>query len=241
MRVLIIRPEHQAMGTARKLDELGHEAVLLPLLKPVHDQALAADALNSRYWALAVTSAEAVRCLKGLGPTLDAFREATVFSVGRATARALLEAGFTKVQAASGNGKDLASLIAGQFAAENGPAGPLLYLAGARRSGLFERTLTENGIDCVTAEIYAMEPIYYSIEQQQKLLVDRPVDAAFFFSRENAKAFFELEVFRQSKEALRKTLFFCLSRNIAEEVPEEFSNSAVISQNPDEDELIDLL
>jgi uroporphyrinogen-III synthase len=73
------------------------------------------------------------------------------------------------------------------------------------------------------------------------LLVNRPVDAAFFFSKENAKAFFNLDVFQQSKEALRKTLFFCLSRNIAEAVPEGLKESAVISSNPDEDELIDLL
>ena len=241
MRVLVIRPEIQAMRTAQKLAALGHEAVILPLMAPMHDLHLAADALKTSYWALALSSAEAVRCLQELGPTLEPYLDVPVFTVGRTTARAAQQAGFTNVNAAGGNGRDLAAMVAGYYAASGSPPQPLLYLAGIRRSGLFERTLADNGLDCVSAEIYDMVEIYYPIEQQQALLVNAPVDAVFFFSRENARAFFSLEVFQVSKDALRKTLFFCLSRNIAEAVPEEFSNSAVISLNPDEDELIDLL
>lgn len=241
MRVLVIRPEIQAIHTAGKLTALGHEAVIMPLLAPVHDLGLAEDALKSNYWALAVTSAETVRCLQRLGAALAPYLNRPIFTVGRATAWAAQEAGFTNVNAAAGNGRDLAALVAGAFAAANCPSLPLLYLAAARRSGLFESTLKDNGIDCVAAEIYDMAPLHYSIEQQQTLLIENKVDAVFFFSRENAKAFFFLDVFRVSMEALRKTLFFCLSRNIAEEVPGEFANSAVVSLNPDEDELIDLL
>lgn len=240
MRVLIVRPELQARQTAEKLTALGHEAVKFPLFRPVHDLPHLADALRSKYSALAITSAEAVRCLQALGPDLDPYLGMTVFTVGKATARMAKEAGFANVISASGSGNDLAGRVAG-FAAGALHGRPLLYLAGHRRSGIFEDTLKDNDIDCVTAEIYDMEPIVYPTQTQQQLLVNRPVDAAFLFSRENAKAFFELEIFRQSKEALRKTLFFCLSRAIAEAVPEEFRESVVVSNNPDEDELIDLL
>jgi uroporphyrinogen-III synthase len=240
MRVLIIRPELQARQTAGKLAALGHDAVIFPLFQPSHDLAHLLDALKSGYSALAVTSAEAVRCLQRLGPELQPYLDQTFFTVGKSTARLARETGFTNVITASGNGNDLAAVVAG-FAAARMDGKPILYLAGVRRSGLFEDTLASNDIDCVTAEIYDMEPVSYPLEQQQQLLVNRPVDAAFFFSRENAKAFFGLDVFHQSKEALRKTLFFCLSRNIAEAVPEALRNSAVISLNPDEDELIDLL
>jgi uroporphyrinogen-III synthase len=241
MRVLVIRPEVQAMRTAGKLAALGHEAVILPLLAPVHDVELAGDVLKSEHWGLAVSSAEAVRCLQQLGPALDGYLSTPIFTVGPATARAAQQAGFTNVNSAGGNGRDLAAMVAGYYAASGAPNSPLLYLAGVRRLGMFERTLADNGIAYATAEIYDMAEVAYPIEQQQALLVNAPVDAVFFFSRENARAFFDLEVFRVSKDALRKTLFFCLSRNIAEAVPEEFTNSAVISLNPDEDELIDLL
>ena len=240
MRVLIIRPELQAKQTAAKLAALGHDPVIFPLFQPSHDLALCLDALKSDYSALAITSAEAVRCLQELGPELEPYLSRTLFTVGKSTARAAREAGFTEVISATGNGNDLAAVVAG-YAAGLMEERPILYLAGVRRTGLFEDTLKDNDVDCVTAEIYDMEPIPYSLEQQQVLLVNRPVDAVFFFSRENAKAFFGLDVFQQSKEALRKTLFFCLSRNIAEAVPEALKDSAVISLNPDEDELMDLL
>jgi uroporphyrinogen-III synthase len=240
MRVLIIRPELQAKQTAEKLTALGHEAVVFPLFRPSHDLPHLLDALKSNYSALAITSAEAVRCLQELGPELQPYLSRTLFTVGKSTARMAREAGFTDVISANGHGNDLAGVVAG-FAAGAMENKPILYLASARRSGLFEDTLNDNDVDCVTAEIYDMEPVTYTIEQQQALLVSRSIDAVFFFSRENAKAFFALDVFQQSKEALRKSLFFCLSRSIAEIVPEAFRNSAVISLNPDEDELIDLL
>jgi len=240
MRVLIIRPELQARQTAAKLAALGHDPVIFPLFQPSHDLPHLIDALKSNYSALAITSAEAVRCLQALGAELQPYRSQTLFTVGRSTARMAVDLGFTHVVAAAGNGHDLAALVAG-YAAGGMGGKPILYLAGHKRSGIFEETLRDNDIDCVTAEIYDMEPIPYTLEEQQARLVNRPVDAVFFFSRENAKAFFNLDVFRQSKEALRKTLFFCLSRNIAEAVPEALKNSAVISLNPDEDELIDLL
>lgn len=240
MRVLIIRPELQARQTAAKLAALGHDPVIFPLFTPSHDLPHLLDALKSNYSALAISSAEAGRCLIELGPDLEPYLGRTLFAVGKATARLAREAGFTNVIVAGGNGQDLAATVAGHVAGAMDNR-PILYLAGVRRSGVFEEMLTGNDIDCVTAEIYDMQAVPYTLEQQQTLLVNRPVDAAFFFSKENAKAFFNLDVFRQSKEALRKTLFFCLSRNIAEAVPDGLKESAVISLNPDEDELIDLL
>jgi uroporphyrinogen-III synthase len=240
MRVLIIRPELQAEQTAAKLASLGHDPVVLPLFRPVHDAGLCLDALRSSHSALVITSGEAIRCLQGLGPALEPYLDNAVFTVGRSTARLAREAGFRNVISASGSGHDLAAVVAGHNARAIHPA-PLLYLAGVPRSSIFEDTLRDHDIACVTAEIYEMQSIHYSLEEQQRLLVNRKVDAAFFFSRANARAFFELDAFAQSKEALRKTLFFCLSSSIAEAVPEEFKNSAVVSLNPDEDELIDLL
>ncbi|MDB5522665.1 MAG: Uroporphyrinogen synthase [Rhizobium sp.] len=241
MRVLIIRPELQAKQTAGKLAELGHEPIIFPLFRPQHDPVQCLDALKSNYAALAITSAESVRCLRQLGPALEPYLAVPLFTVGRRTARLARDLGFTNVISASGNGHDLAAVVAGFVAGSTNAVKPILYLAGVRRSGIFEHTLRDNDIACVTAEIYDMEPTSYTLEQQQAILVNRAVDAAFFFSRENANAFFGLEVFQQSKEALRKTLFFCLSRNIAEAVPEALRNSAVVSLNPDEDELLDLL
>lgn len=241
MRVLITRPESRAGGTVAKLEELGHEVVSFPLFSPVHDPVAARAGLAVPHAAIAVTSAEAVRGLEQLGPALAPHLATRVFAVGRATADAARAAGFTTVETSAGSGQDLGSVVVEHYAARGRPSLPLLYLAGEKRMGRFEKMLAENGLDCVVAETYRMEPIVYSLEEQQALLVEVKADAVFFYSREAARAFFDLDVFGQSREAIRKTLFLCLSRNIAEAVPEELQNSAVVSDNPDEDELIDLL
>jgi uroporphyrinogen-III synthase len=241
MRVLITRPESRAEGTAAKLAELGHEPVSFPLYEPVHDLDTARQALSTPHSTIAVTSAEAVRSLMELGPALTPHLGTRLFAVGRATARAAREAGFTDVDAGAGGGLELGHLVSIFYAEKGHPDLPVLYLAGERRMGRFERVLADNGIACFAAETYQMAPIVYTLEEQQAVLVAKMADAAFFYSRETANAFFALDVFKVSHDAIRKTLFFCLSRNIAEAVPEELQNSAVVSDNPDEDELIDLL
>lgn len=241
MRVLITRPESRAGKTAAKLQELGHEVARLPLFTPVHDRSAAAAAMATRHAAIAVTSAEAVRGLAELGFALAPHLGTKVFAVGKATAHAARAAGFRNVDASIGGGPELASLVINYYAAAGHPSQPILYLAGEKRMGRFEKLLAENDLKCVVAETYRMELIPYSLAEQQAMLVERKADAVFFFSREAANAFFELDVLRQSREAIRKTLFLCLSRNIAEAVPEELQIGAVVSDRPDEDELIDLL
>jgi uroporphyrinogen-III synthase len=241
MRVLITRPESRAEGTAAKLAELGHEPVSFPLFLPVRDLGIASQALATPHSAIAVTSAEAVRSLIELGPALTPHLGTKVFAVGKATARAAREAGFTDIDAGAGGGLELGHIVAAFYRTQGNPDLPVLYLAGEKRMGRFERVLADNGIACFVAETYHMQPIVYTIEQQQAMLVAKMADAVFFYSRETANAFFALEIFKTSHDAIRKTLFFCLSRNIAEAVPEELRNSAVVSDSPDEDELIDLL
>lgn len=240
MRVLITRPESRAGKTAAKLVELGHEVERLPLFTPIQDRVAIEAAIATPHAAIAVTSAEAVRGLAELGDALTPHLATKVFAIGKATAFAARAAGFVNVDASVGGGTELASLVLTHYAAAR-PSLPILYLAGEKRMGRFERLLAESDIDIVVAETYRMERIPYSIEEQQAMLVATKADAVFFFSREAANAFFEFDIFRQSHEAIRKTLFLCLSRNIAEAVPEELKNSAVVSDNPDEDELIDLL
>ncbi|MBX9457054.1 MAG: uroporphyrinogen-III synthase [Rhizobium sp.] len=241
MRVLITRPNNRAGGTIAKLEELGHEVAGFPLFEPVHDPVAVEAALAVPHAALAISSAEAVRGLEHLGPALTPHLGTRVFAVGKATARAAHAIGFSDVEVASGSGLELGNLVLDHYASAGRAALPILYLAGEKRMGRFEKVLAENDVDCVVAESYRMEPIIYSIEAQQAMLVEVKADAVFFYSREAANAFFELEIFRQSREAIGKTLFLCLSRNIAEAVPEELQNSVVASDNPDEDELIDLL
>ena len=241
MRVLITRPENRSGGTAAKLEELGHEAVGFPLFAAVQDRAALEAALAVPHAAIAITSAEAVRGLSELGDLLVPHLATPVFAVGRVTARAAEEAGFRHVALSIGGGPELAALVIEHYAASGRPDLPVLYLAAEKRMGRFEKLLAESDITCTISEIYRMEPVTYTVEEQQTMLVAQKADAVLLYSREAANAFFALDIFAEHREAIAKTLFLCLSRNIAEAVPEALANSAVVSMTPDEDALIDLL
>lgn len=104
MRVWVTRARPGADRTARAVAEMGHEAMVAPVLE-VHD--LPVDPPPS-VEALAFTSANAVAAWA----RLTSERSSRVFAVGDATATAAREAGFADVRSAAGDGAALADLIA---------------------------------------------------------------------------------------------------------------------------------
>lgn len=241
MRVLVLRPQPSASRTARHLGELGHEAILLPLAAPLHDPPAAAAGLAQRHSAIAITSGAAAQVLAGFGNDLDRHLLTTVFAVGRASARAMLEIGFRTVLTPEGDGRDLAELIIAHCRDYGMPPDPLLYLAGRPRAPQFEARLTEAGIAHLTAECYRMEPVNPPRTELHAVIVDNPPDALVFYSRESALRFFELLAAEEIQDALAKALFLCMSANVAAAVPERFAPSVVVSARPDEESLLDLL
>jgi len=104
VRVWVTRARPGADRTARAVAEMGHEAMVAPVLE-VHD--LPVDPPPS-VEALAFTSANAVAAWA----RLTSERSSRVFAVGDATATAAREAGFADVRSAAGDGAALADLIA---------------------------------------------------------------------------------------------------------------------------------
>ena len=241
MRVLVIRPQPSASRTARHLADLGHEPVLLPLAAPQHDPEAVRVALSRRHSAIAITSGEAARVIADLGEDLDRHLLTTVFAVGRASARAMLDSGFRTVLTPEGDGRDLADLIIGHCRDYGTPPDPLLYLAGRPRAPQFEARLTEAAIAHETVDCYRMEPVRPPRAELKAVIIDNPPDAIVFYSRESAVRFFELPAVEESQDVLARTLFLCMSANVAAAVPERFAPSVVVSARPDEESLLDLL
>ncbi len=236
MRIVVTRPLLSSRRTAEKLRERGHEPVLLPLAAPLHDALAAEKALAQPYSALAVTSAEAIRALQ-----CPQHRDALLFCVGRATAGAARTAGFSRIVTAEGTGGDLARRILAHFEDSGMPEHPLLYLAGYPRSPDLERALQAAGLPFRVAECYRMLPVEHDSAELHALLVENPADAVLLYSRENARRFVSLPVFRETLAALSATRILCLSRNIAETLPQPLMDRAEIAASPDEDALLKLL
>lgn len=215
MRVLVTRPQPQAGVTAARLEALGHDPIILPMQGAVHDHAAAKDALASRYGAIAVTSAEAIRALSATVGPADADLRTTVFCVGTATAEAAENAGFKHVVVGPGTGAALADLIAASSA---GLGNGLLYLAGSPRSPALEQGLQKAGVACRVAEVYRMVPVKYPPDVIGDLLQSKPPHAALFYSHEAAKLFVA-SLPPHAAEAGKGMRLLCLSQQVAEAIP----------------------
>jgi uroporphyrinogen-III synthase len=116
MRILVVRPQPGADATAARLDALGHDPVVHPLLA-THGVAWAPPAPPPG--AIILTSAAAVR---HAGPNAEALKSLPVHAVGEATASAARAAGWASVHTGPGTVQALIEGLA---------AGHYLHLAGA--------------------------------------------------------------------------------------------------------------
>lgn len=235
MRVLVTRPAHSAERTARRLREMGHEPLLLPLAEPIHDPDAALKALSATHGAMAVTSAEAIRTIAELGDKLEPHLERPLLAVGEATADAARRLGFRSVTSSSGSGRELADQIA-----RNRPEA-LLYLAGTPRAEGFEKRLVELKLRFGVVECYRMRPTVPSPSSVDALLDEGRPDAVLFYSRQTGENFFRIPQIVSSMERLAAVRLLCLSEAVAETVPEVLRKNVAISPAPDENGLLSLL
>lgn len=122
MRVLVTRPEPAASRTAARLRELGHDAVIAPLLI---SRAVPWRAPDGDWQAVAFTSAVAPAFG---GPGLAALTGLPAYAVGGATGDAARAAGFADIRVAMGD----ASAVFAHATCDG--VSRLLHLAGADRS-----------------------------------------------------------------------------------------------------------
>ena len=239
MRVLVTRPALSGERTAEKLQARGHEALLMPLTRAVHDVEVTRRAMHGSTGALAVTSAEAVRALNMLGTDLAPHLGRTLFAVGRATADEATEAGFVHVLHSDGDGARLADRVV----AERSRLGhePLTYLAGRPRAAGFEKRLAAAAVPFDVFESYAMHPVQPAEAELEGHLRISPADAVLFYSRHGAELFFHLDFVRTRSASLKNTRLLCLSATIATIVPQDLASNVEIAAVPEEEGLLQLL
>ncbi|RWX75144.1 uroporphyrinogen-III synthase [Neorhizobium lilium] len=234
MRVIVTRPEYSAGGTAERLKSLGHEPVLIPLMKALHDQEAVMRALAQPHAVLAVTSAEALRALSNHKDDLGSHLATPVFAVGTATAQAAEELGFTDIRTGPGGGRGLADLIAAQAGSR-----PVLYLAGNPRSPHFEAACSEKHVPLHVAEIYRMLPIAYDLAEIGARLDDREADAVLLYSAESARLFFDGPA--RHLVRLRNLMVLVISDAVLERIPTQLHHNVRVAARPDEDGIFALL
>jgi len=230
----VTRPQHSGERTAKRLRELGHEPILLPLSHPVHDANAALRGLSTTKGSIAITSAETIRALTAHDAELAVHLARPLFAVGDATAEEARAIGFSSVTASGGSGAELAETIAKKA------GGSVLYLAGSPRAETFEKRASEIGLRITVAECYRMEPTPIAPQVLDTIFEQRP-DAILFFSRQTAEDFFRVAEPQMRPDRVDGIRLLCLSKSVAEMVPASLRGAVSIAAMPEERSLLSLL
>jgi len=228
MRLLVTRPQPDAESTAAALRARGHAAIVAPLLRiePVNNAEL-----GSGPWAaILVTSANAAPAIARHRRFAE-LKGVRVLAVGERSAQAMRDVGFADVISAGGGANDLTRLVGERLK----PGAPLLYLAGAERSGDIAGDLAARNFTVRTVVVYRALAAGALPRVAAEALSGGGIDGVLHFSRRSAETYVtNVRAAGLTDIALKKPVHFCLSAAVA--VPLAQAGAADIRTAPQPDE-----
>ncbi len=226
MKLLITRPVEDAMPLAEKLEGLGHEAVIVPLLQiqPREDVILP----EGPFQAVCVSSAN------GLAAKVDLsiFHHTPFFAIGPQSALEARRQGFDHVHDKGGNVEGLVRTMCKSLKPENGP---VLYLSGSETTGDLEGKLKAQGFTVSRVIVYDASPC---------TVTDLPAmldgsEGVLLYSPRSAKLWAAQVQNAGVADQVKGLLHFCLSANVAANLPQGWAKR--VSRTPDENGMLTLL
>jgi uroporphyrinogen-III synthase len=183
IRALVTRPRHEGAALAALLAKRGIDTIIEPLIE-ITKRATALPTL-AEVQAILCTSANGVRVLA----SESSERGVPIFAVGDATARAAHETGFREVESAGGDVGDLARLVCRHLRPEDGK---LLHIAGSEVAGDLAATLGIHGFTLERLVLYDACAATSLTPAAARLIEDRQIELALFFSPRTAAIFARL-------------------------------------------------
>jgi uroporphyrinogen-III synthase len=212
MRLLVTRPQPEARRTAVALQALGHDVLIMPMLRI---EATADVALGEGPWnAVIMTSINAARAIT-THPRLDALLSCPAFVVGWRTGEAARAAGFTDVTSAEGNAAALARAVVTHV---KPAAGRLLYLAGEARTGDIEDTLAAHGFVTDTVIVYRAIAASDIAPEIKTALAAGKIDGVLHFSQRSAQALLAAADAAGMRDKVLTLQHYCLSAQVADAI-----------------------
>jgi uroporphyrinogen-III synthase len=186
MRVLITRPEREAVTLATALSQRGHVPVIAPLfhLEILHPPADFAASLAACQGVL-LTSANGARALAEASEQ----RGRPILAVGDTTAATAEGLGFSAVTSAAGDAAALAGLVRQRL---DPKAGPLVHVSGVDQALDLAEALSRHGFDVRRFALYDARAEATLPDSARAALQARALDAATFFSPRAASQFAKL-------------------------------------------------
>jgi uroporphyrinogen-III synthase len=233
MRLLVTRPEPDALRTAEALRARGHEVLLAPLMR---GELVDAD-LSGEWAGVLMTSANAARAVSTHSQLAGLLR-LPAFTVGDRSAEVARTIGFSDVVSADGGMRDLVRLVAQRFA---GNGARLLYLAGEDRAGDLAAALAPHGIAVDTAVVYRVVAADALPLDAALALKEGRIDGALHYSRRSAETLLRLAEGAGALNAVLSLAHYCLSAEVAEPLRARGATTLRIAARPQEAALIDLI
>lgn len=217
LKIWVTRTAPDAQATAERLKDLGHEAVVAPLLEVRNLGDVKLDLKGVT--ALAFTSRNGVAAFA----VLTRRRNFPVYTVGEATARAAHAAGFGAVSSANGALAELVALIA-----LHPPKRRLLWVGPTEPAGDLAAALAPHGVSCT------LLPVYETVETGA--VPPSGIDAVMVHSPKAARVLAR----RLSPRDTQPLRLLAISAHAAEPLSHLPFTSVEIAASPDETALLDL-
>jgi len=226
-KVLVTRAEPGATRTCAALSDRGFDALntatAILRARPV---TLSLEGVG----LIAVTSPFGASCLAHA--TTE--RRLPVIAVGDVTANRLREAGFERVNSASGDARDLLAMIR-----ERAPEGVVLHVRGVDQTGDVSAELNAHGVRARSEILYAAEPVPALPDPAWAALSEGA--CVLIHSAKGAERFADLAEAAGQVAALRAAPLIAISEAAAEPLKSLGVARLTIAKRPDEAALFDAL
>ncbi len=238
MALLVTRPQPDNDATAAALRARGYDVLLAPMLR--FEPLPFPDDPDAGYRGVLVTSANALRAIADQ-PGFTRLLKLPLFAVGKHTARAAREAGFTEVIVADGDAAKLRLKVADSLRGKKKAAGALLYLAGADLSRDLAGELREDGFDVVMQTTYRMVPVPSLPTSVCDDFAANRIEAVLHYSRRSARAFVDATRASGIEISALAIPQCCLSVQVSDVVREAGATQVMVARTPDEPALFEAL
>ena len=209
MRLLITRPEPNASELALKVEALGHQTHIEPLMsvKFIEDETIDGD-----FSAIILTSQNTVKALVHQN-SITKYLDTPVFAVGNTTTKAAKEAGFNQVFEGSGNVQSLLPEIIKQVSTG---AFPILYPSGEDIAYDIGKDLELAGYTYVRQVLYKTVAATSFSDKLTNLIHYGELDGVILLSPKTSAIWASLITDNQNIVRQSPITAYCLSTAIAE-------------------------
>ncbi len=235
MRILVTRPEPDAIKLKAKLESLDHEVTVEPLLAVDFSESEPVDLTEVQ--AIIATSRNGLRALKHQRAHTIAAK-LPLYAVGAGTAQEGRNIGFEWIVTGPGSARDLIPKLVSTLDPQSGL---LLHLAGDRLAFDLGAELQLHGFRLMQPVVYRMVPAESLAESTIGQIESGEIEAVLLLSPRTAEIWVKLLRQHKLERAAGRLLHVCLSPAIAQRLKPLGPLRIVTAEAPTMDGLLALM